>query len=112
MIEATDMIEKMGKRKFVEFALRNQTPGQRMLDIQKRRRWGRNVKFRKCEHGVWTIDNYVHKRCPKCYASVTKPPDFQPHFNHGLGVYVESRSDLKKAAKLKGLIHVGSDGIR
>lgn len=111
MIEARDMLQKMGKKKFVDFVARNQS-GERILDIQKRRRWGRNVKFKKCEHGVWVIDNYKPYFCSKCVEIATKPPDFHPHFNVGLGGWVESKSDMKKAAKMKGLIHVGSDGLR
>lgn len=114
MIEATDIIQKIGKRKFAEMA--TQQKGRRMLDLEKTRRWGRGkTVFQICQHGKVTIRNCEPtKECRVCLKSteITKLPDFEPHFNLGLGCYVESKSEMRKAAKQKGLIHIGSDGIR
>lgn len=114
MIPAEKMIEKMGKSSFAEFATRQK--GKRLVDHEKSRRWGRGtVNFRICEHNKVTIRNGREtKECNPCQSStgVTKTKDFEPHFNLGLGGYVESKSDMNRAAKQAGLIPIGMDRLK
>lgn len=111
MIKAADMMAKMGKRKFIEYATHSQR-GERMFDKENKRRWGR-VKDSMCEHGVWVVENYQVKECGKCPTVVigqviSRDIDYQG-FNIGLGGYIDGRSDFKRTVKEKGLVHIGDD---
>lgn len=111
MIDAVDLKNRLGNKKFSEFVC-SQQKGETIGQKKKRRRWGANVRFRMCEHGNWIIDNYKPKRCSKCHVyRETKGRDFEPHFNLGLGCYVESKSDMLAAAKSKGMTWIGDDGV-
>lgn len=105
-ISANDLIDKVGKKKFMEMVVNSpkngKTGAEKDRGIKGRRR------FRMCEHGTWVIDNYKPKPCIKCIPEkVTKPKDFKPTFNIGLGCWVESRSDEKRTAKSLGLTEIG-----
>lgn len=108
MIEAHDLLQKMGKRKFHDFVVGNQK-GQTMAQMQSGIK-GR-IKFRMCQHGVVLLDNYEPKNiCKPCIGvKSTKSKDFEPHFNAGLGAYVETKKEMLNLAKSKGMIHVGTD---
>ena len=93
------IIDKLGKKGAVEFI--NNKRSNQPTEFDKTRGIKGRVKFKKCAHGVWVIDNYEHKVCPTCvevWNKYAKPRDFLPYFNTGLGCYVESRSDEKYAA--------------
>lgn len=106
MIEANRMIDKLGKRKFVETASHCKRPGKSKHE-QDRGIKGR-VRYRMCEHGKWIIENYEPRVCPKCvHYNRTKPKDFNPYFNVGLGGWVESRADEKRSARRAGLEEAG-----
>lgn len=107
MITADEMMNKVGKQKFIEMAVNSQR-GVTGAQIQHKRRFGTNIKHKMCEHGNWVIENYEPKKCKECFEEVdTKLPDFKPNFNIGLGCWVESRSDEKRAAKRLGLVEAG-----
>ena len=108
MIDKKDLIAKLGKKGFTDFVTQhksNQPTGHdRQRGIKGRIRWSR------CQHGTWVIDNYEPKSCERCTGEWTKhskPRDFSPYFNIGLGAYVESRSEEKKLAKSKGYVEAG-----
>lgn len=106
MISAEQMIEKVGKQKFVEMAVHSPKNGKTGAE-QDRGIKGRR-KFRMCEHGTWVIENYEPKTCAKCVPEVvTKPKDFRAGFNIGLGYWVESRAEEKQIAKSLGLVERG-----
>lgn len=108
MIPAQQLMAKMGKKKFVEFATRSCGRGETGAQKAHRRRFGTNIKHKMCEHKVWIIENYKYKGCAKCIGKQsTKPRDFVPYFNVGLGAYVESRSDERRAARIMGLREAG-----
>lgn len=102
MITSDKMIEKLGKRKFVDMVVNSQKNGK--TGAEKDRGIKGRRKFRMCEHGFWIIDNYEPKRCPNCVTEVqTKTKDFRAGFNIGLGCWVESRQEEKTACKVLGL---------
>jgi hypothetical protein len=106
MISAEQMIDKVGKDKFVEMVTHSQKNGQ--TGAEKDRGIKGRRKFRMCEHGTWVIENYEPRHCSKCVPEVvTKPKDFRAGFNIGLGYWVESRSEEKAVAKSLGLIERG-----
>ena len=101
MIEAKELVKKMGKKKFIEFATHSQSK-QTGAYLERQRRWGK-ASERYCT----TCHGWFKDAC-KCHKdSRTKNPDFQPYFNIGLGCYVESRSEEKRVAKTKGLREAG-----
>lgn len=108
MMSAEQIIDKFGKKKFLEMA-HNQPNGR--TGAQKDRGIKGRIKFRYCEHGTCLIDNYEpQKPCGKCHdieEVQTKSKDFRPYFNAGLGYYVESRSEEKRCAKMLGLVEAG-----
>ena len=107
MIDKSELIKKLGKKGFTEFVANNRsnqpTGHDRTCGIRGRVRW------RRCEHGVYVIDDYVVKCCPACQGTPknTKAREFKPYFNIGLGAYVESRSEEKRVAKQKHYIEAG-----
>lgn len=111
MIEAQDLLQRMGKKKFIEMA--SQTRGRTLADRERTSRWGKGKTFFQiCEHGKVTIRNFEKTHdCMNCNKStgITKTKDFEPHFNAGLGAWVESKSEMNKLAKQKGMIHIGDD---
>lgn len=107
-IEYQTIINKLGKEKATEFIkesrLNQPTGADRERGIRGR------IRFNICGHGVVKIDEYepTGNHCVKCDGMlVTKPKEFKPYFNIGLGCFVESRQDEKRAAKSKGLIENG-----
>lgn len=110
MITAKDMVKKLGKKKFVE-TVTNSQHGQTGADLERARRWGKGKTCMKiCQHGKVTIRDFQPtKACEACDSStaVTKSRDFQPHFNAGLGCWVESRSEEKRVARSMGLLEAG-----
>lgn len=113
MIEATEMLARMGKKKFIEMA--SHPKGETVAQREHRTRWGKGTKlFQICEHHKVTIrgGKLTHecKVCERNYR-VTKSIDFQPHFNMGLGCYVESKSEMKRIAKERGMIAIGDDRL-
>ena len=112
MITACDMMEKMGKDAFIKFVGNSRGSGDRQVDVERRKSPGR-IKHRQCQHGTWVIENYESRNCPKCHVSRdTKSRDFEPHFNLGLGCYVESKSEMNRIAKENKMIPIGNDKIR
>lgn len=107
MIDKQDLIDKLGKRGAVEF-MQNHRSNQPTGFDRTRGIKGR-IRHRRCEHGIWVIQDYEPKRCVKCHGKPknTKSKDFRPYFNMGLGAYVESRSEEKKLAKSLGLGEAG-----
>jgi hypothetical protein len=106
MIDKTQIIEKLGKRKAVEFMVNSRSNQPTGFDRTRGIR-GR-VKWRMCEHGTWVIENYEPRKCERCYTErQTKPKDFKPYFNIGLGAFVESRSEEKRLARSKGYLEAG-----
>lgn len=107
IVEKERIIEKIGKEGFKRFVMNNRsnqpTGHDRTKGIRGRVRWSR------CEHGVWVVEDYEPRSCPHCQEKRgnTKTPDFKPYFNIGLGAYVESRSDERKLAKAKGYVEAG-----
>lgn len=112
MIPAAELKEKMGKEKFIEFATHSQK-GERMVDRERRRGYGSRVRYRMCQHGAWVIEDYEPRPCLNChnYRS-TKFRDFEPHFNIGLGGWVESKRDMMETAKKQKLVWIGDDKIK
>jgi len=107
MIPCAELQMKIGKKAFKELALKQ--PGQTMASLEKRRRWGKGTTVMSiCQHGnIEKPPEGVF--CETCLKEtpVTKTPDFQPHYNLGLGGWVESKQDLKKTVKDKKLIPLG-----
>lgn len=106
-----EALQKMGPTKFKEMVMKGQK-GKTMHDRQRGVR-GR-VKYRQCQHAVWIVDNYVDKVCDKCLEEMggfEKGREFQPHFNVGLGCWIESKSEMMKVAKKNNMIHIGTDRI-
>lgn len=105
-LTAEQMIQKVGGRKFVEMVVNSPKNGK--TGAEKDRGIKGRIRFRRCEHGVWIIDNYEPKSCSSCNQEVsTKPRDFKPGFNIGLGCWVESRSEEKQMAKRMGFTEAG-----
>lgn len=107
MIKAHDMIKRHGKEKFVQIAVNCKRNGK--TGAEKQRGIKGRIKYRSCQHGKVLIDNWEPKdHCNDCFGEVqTKSKDFIPYFNMGLGGWVESRSDEKRAAKRLGLQEAG-----
>jgi hypothetical protein len=106
MISAEQMIDKVGKAKFIEMAVNSPRNGK--TGAEKDRGIKGRRKFRMCEHGTWVIENYEPKPCVKCVPEIaTKSKDFRAGFNAGLGYWVESRSEEKAVAKSLGLVERG-----
>ena len=107
MIDKQTLIDRMGKQKAAEFMAQNRSDQPTAFD--KTRGIRGRVKFRRCEHGVYVIDNYEPKPCAGCIGTPinTKSKDFKPYFNVGLGAYVESRSEERRYAKKMGLVEAG-----
>ena len=107
MIDKNELIDKLGKKGFRDFVVNNRSNQPTGHDRTKGIR-GR-IKFQRCEHGVWTVENYEPRRCEKCHGKprVTKAKDFKPYFNIGLGAFVESRSEERHLAKAKGYVEAG-----
>lgn len=119
MIEATEMIKRVGKKKFVEIASQARPGGEAYGDIERRRERGRTT-YRWCAHSVLVFANGEKygkaQTCEKCekerHQTFTVGREFVPHFNSALGGWVESRQDMMRTAKAKGLIHIGTDKLR
>ena len=107
MIDKQALIDKLGKRKAAEFMQNNRSNQPTAFD--KTRGIKGRVKFSRCEHGTWVIENYEQKHCNHCYGKErsTKPKDFKPYFNVGLGAFVESRSEEKRIARQMSLVEAG-----
>ena len=108
MIDKEQLMKKLGKQGFKDFVANNRSDQPTGFD--KTRGIRGRIKFRRCEHGVYVIDNYVVKGCQACsglQSKSTKLKDFKPYFNIGLGAYVESRSEEKKLAKQKQYVEAG-----
>ena len=107
MIDKQTLIDRMGKAKASEF-MANSRSNQPTGNDKERGIRGR-VRWRRCEHGVYVIDDYVVKGCTACQEvrKNSKPREFKPYFNIGLGAYVESRSEEKSLAKAKGYTEAG-----
>lgn len=113
MIEAAELRQKLGKEKFVQFTLQHANKGERIIDIQRRRRFGRNIKHKRCEHGVWIIKDYEPQVCEKCFGKLsTQFKSFEPYFDQGLGCFIESKCERKRIMKERGVIDVGMEGLR
>lgn len=108
MITAPQLIQKMGKEKFVNFVVnkkdREKTGAERDRGIKGRRR------HRMCEHGVWVIEDYIQKPCDKCFEVAVESHTVVCHsheyFNMGTGTY-GTNSEHRKYAKVKGLVEAG-----
>lgn len=108
MIQAKDMIKKLGKEKFVQTVLqkrdKEKTGAEKDRGIKGRRR------FRMCQHGFWVIDNYKPKDCPKCDEMQSQAHAVIMHsheyFNIGTGTY-GTNSEHRKYAKSIGLQEAG-----
>lgn len=108
MRTAEQMIQAMGKEKFVE-TIKNAPKNSPTKHDRSRGIKGR-IKHRRCQHGVWVIEDYEPKKCDECAQERTrykKSRDFRPTFNMGLGCWVESRSEEKQIAKSMGLEEAG-----
>ena len=105
MMSFEQMCKKMGKAKATEMAVMNQGRGK--TGAQRDRGIKGRIRYRRCEHGVWVIDDYKPKKCAKCVPSDISRPEFTPYFNAGLGHWVESRSEEKRCAKSLGLVEAG-----
>ena len=107
MIDKQQLIDRLGKQKATEFMVQNHSDQPTGFD--KTRGIKGRVKFHKCKHGIWTIDNYEEKPCFDCamVPKLTKNKDFKPYFNIGLGAFVESRSEEKKLAKSLNYVEAG-----
>lgn len=108
MIDKSTLIKKLGKKGFTEFVTNNRSNQPTGHDKQRGIR-GR-VKWSRCQHGTWVIENYEPKTCEQCTGEWTKHSksrDFKPYFNIGLGAFVESRSEEKRIARQKGYVEAG-----
>lgn len=110
MIEANKMIQKMGKENFVNFVLNNKDKEKTAAERSHQNRFGKRIKSRMCEHGVWIIDNYEPKPCGKCHTVSDDAPGVIMHtheyFNVGTGTY-GTTSEHRKYAKAHGLVEAG-----
>lgn len=57
---------------------------------------------------------YKGETCPNCENTISGKtlniiPDIKPHYNRGLGEFVNSRSDYRTFLKDKGMIEVGNE---
>src|SRR3990167_9397145 len=98
------MVRKLGKKKFVEFVTHSRS-GETMAERRRKTRWG-TPKMTMCSHGVWIVEDYKpNGKCKVCNRAhkVTKLPNFEPHFNLGLGGWIESRSDLNRIVRETGV---------
>lgn len=112
MTDAVTMMNKMGKKKFIELATRSQ-PKETGAYLARLRRFGKNIKHKMCEHGVWIIENYVKKSCEKCGTMITSTgKHFEPYFNAGLGAWIDSKGSEKKIAKRLGLREAGNTTLQ
>ena len=103
MITASDMIDKVGKKKFIEMATHSQ-PKQTAAYLEKQKRWGKaSQKYCATCKGWFSIQ----KGCNCKREIVKKRRDSYPYFNAGLGCFVESRSEEKRMAKRLGLVEAG-----
>jgi hypothetical protein len=105
MISFGQMCKKMGKAKAMDMAVKCQ--GRNKTKAQSERGIKGRVRYRRCDHGVWIIDDYKPKVCKKCVPQDISRPEFSPYFNAGLGHWVESRSEEKRCAKSLGLVEAG-----
>lgn len=110
MIEAAQLMQKMGKEKFTQFVLNNKDKERTGAERAHANRFGKNVRHRKCEHGVWVIENFEPKPCKGCHKDSNDAPAFVVHsheyFNMGTGTY-GTTSEHRKYAKSKGLTECG-----
>lgn len=106
MITGREMIKKLGKDNFVKFALQNKDKEKTGAELAHGRRWGRNVKDKLCEHGVWVIKNYEPQECDKCTpeteGSFSIKENSHEYFNAGTGSY-GTNSEHRKFAKARGM---------
>jgi len=103
MITASDMIQKIGKRKFIETAVHSQ-PAQTGAYLAHKRRWGKNLKFKRCEHGVWVVNNYKRQDCARCFVSseaFTIHTDSGEYFNLGTGTYGTTKEHRRYAKTIR-----------
>ena len=113
MKTAVELVNELGKPKALELMNHATCKHEDTLAVRKhRRRWGTNIRYKKCEHGVWVIDDYKPRYCPECHREAirSKPTigkDFQPYFDMGLGCYVETKQDRKRAMRTQGLEEAG-----
>ena len=106
IVDKSQIIKKLGKRKAQEFMMRNVSRDPTGFD--KYRGIKGRVRFRICEHGNFLIKDYVPGRCDLCSGmKPTKLKEFKPYFNLGLGAFVESRQDEKRCAKALNLVEAG-----
>lgn len=104
MIQAKQMIKKLGKEKFVQMVLRNKDKEKTFAERDRGiKGW---VKHRMCEHGVWVIENYQPKPCAKCDEVTPEVHGVIMHtheyFNIGTGTY-GTTTEHRKYAKSIGL---------
>lgn len=105
--EASTILEKVGKKAFVQMAMQKNT--NEKTGFQKTQGIRGRVRHRMCSHGVWVINDYECKPCSDCDGAPrgTKGKEFKPYFNQGLGHFVTSRSEEKSIAKKMGLVEAG-----
>ena len=105
MITKEQLVSKLGKDGFRKFVLANKdkapTGAERERGIKGR------VKFRKCEHGTWVIENYEPRPCEGCHGeSRSEVPAIHvssyEYFNIGTGTY-GTNQEHRKYAKRMGL---------
>lgn len=112
MIDKTQIIEKLGKKGFVDFVTHNRDTAPTGAELQKQRRWGRR-KGVMCSHGVWVVDNYEIKICKDCAkrhgVSIDAPAihvDGREYFNIATGTY-GTNQEHRRFAKRNGMIENG-----
>lgn len=107
MMTYDQMLSRFGRKKTIDMVVNSKRNGK--TGAERDRGIKGRIKFRKCEHGTWVIDNFKQKPCLDCMMvpKETKASDFKEGFNIGLGCYVESRSEEKRAAKSMGLLEAG-----
>lgn len=112
MITAQQMLKKLGPQKFYQTVMASRR-GETMQDKWKKGRFGKRIKDRMCEHGVWVIENYEDKACKKCIEKARgwKPKDFESGFNIGCGVWFDSKDDMKKFCKANDMEHIGDSRL-
>lgn len=109
MITSDEMIAKVGKKKFADIVTHSQR-GETGAQRQKRKRWGKGTTlFAICKHDKVTVrDGEPTKECKACLGDHnTNLKEFTPYFNIGLGCWVESRQDERRAARSMGLQEAG-----
>lgn len=108
MITSEQIVEKLGKKKAVEFMTAKKLSGDSKYDRDRGIK-GR-VKFRMCEHGVWVIDNYEFKGCKECFGVERNGPNIIVHdkeyFNAGTGTY-GTTTEHRRYAKSQGMEEAG-----